>query len=150
MSADGNDIPVKMGRPPKLVETPELIKQIEGLSRIHCTMVEAAAVLGVHRDTFSDFLQAHEKAMAAWEDGKENGKASLRRMQFKAAESGNSTMQIWLGKQWLDQKDKFESSMSLKREIGDYSTDELRAIAGIRSARVIEAQALPREPDSIQ
>lgn len=118
MSTDEDDKPSIMGRPPKLVETPELIKQIEGLSRIQCTMVEAAAVLGVHRDTFSDFLRAHEKAMAAWQDGKENGKASLRRMQFKSADAGNATMQIWLGKQWLDQKDRVESDMTL------HATDE--------------------------
>jgi len=89
----------------KLVETEELIKQIEGLARIQCTQREAAAVLRVHRDTFANFLGSHEKAMEAWENGHEQGKASLRRMQHKSAEAGNTTMQIWLGKQWLAQKD---------------------------------------------
>ena len=37
------------------------------------------------------------------------GKMSLRRQQFKSAENGNVTMQIWLGKQWLGQTDKVES-----------------------------------------
>ncbi len=37
-----------------------------------------------------------------------------------------------------------------KQEIGDYSTDELRAIAGISSARTIEATASPTEPDRFQ
>lgn len=39
------------------------------------------------------------------EKGRELAKCSLRRMQFKSAEAGNVTMQIWLGKQLLGQKD---------------------------------------------
>lgn len=97
------------GRPlgaTKLKADDETLKQINGLARIQCTQREAAAVLGVHRDTFSAFLGTHEKALEAWESGLEQGRASLRRHQYKAAENGNATMQIWLGKQWLDQKDK--------------------------------------------
>jgi hypothetical protein len=101
-----------LGRPPKLVESEELLKQIEGLARIQCTQREAAAVLRVHRDTFAAFLGTHEKAQEAWENGLEQGKASLRRMQFKNAENGNATMQVWLGKQWLDQRDKSDNQFS--------------------------------------
>lgn len=44
------------------------------------------------------------------EKGRENGKMSLRRAQFKkAVEDGNVAMQIWLGKQYLDQRDKTEN-----------------------------------------
>lgn len=99
--------PKKMGRPvgsTKFQPTDETIKQIEGLARIQCTMKEAGAVLGVSERTFSDFLQAHIKALEAWENGKESGKASLRRNQYKMSET-NPTMAIWLGKQMLGQKD---------------------------------------------
>jgi len=98
----------KTGRPigaTKLKISDEIIKQIEGLARIQCTMKEAGAVLGVNEVTFSRFLQAHQKAMDAWQHGKETGKASLRRNQFKMAEH-NPTMAIWLGKQCLGQKDQ--------------------------------------------
>jgi DNA-binding transcriptional regulator YiaG len=96
------------GRPPKLKCDDDTLKQINGLARIQCTQREAAAVLGVHRETFSKFLDTNEKAMRAWEDGQEAGKASLRREQFKVAQNGNATMQIWLGKQWLGQKDNLQ------------------------------------------
>ena len=36
------------------------------------------------------------------------GKASLRRAQWKAAQDGNPTMLVWLGKQMLGQRDKQE------------------------------------------
>lgn len=91
--------------------TDETLEQIKGLARIQCTQKEAAAVLGVHRETFINFLDTHEKARTVWEDGKENGKASLRRYQFKMAEK-NPTMAIWLGKNWIDQTDKTESNVT--------------------------------------
>jgi len=101
------------GRPrgsTKLTPDEDTFKQINGLSRIQCTQREAAAVLGVHADTFRAFLNSHEKAMEAWEDGAETGKASLRRNQYKMSVT-NPTMAIWLGKQWLDQKDKAENTL---------------------------------------
>lgn len=116
-SDDGNNAEPqrrKAGRPKgstKLQPTEETLKQIQGLARIQCTRREAAAVMGVHYDTFNDFLQAHEDALIAWEDGVETGKASLRRAQFKNATEGNATMQIWLGKQWLDQTDKNDTTL---------------------------------------
>lgn len=103
------------GRPKgstKLTPDEDTFKQINSLSRIQCTQREAAAVLGVHADTFRAFLHAHEKAMEAWENGAETGKASLRRNQYKMSET-NPTMAIWLGKQWLDQKDKMQQDMAL-------------------------------------
>lgn len=40
------------------------------------------------------------------------GKASLRRMQWKSAEDGNTTMLIWLGKNILGQTDKVQNEIS--------------------------------------
>jgi hypothetical protein len=99
------------GRPHSLECNAETLKQINTLARMQCTKKEAAAVLGVHRDTLATFFGQHEKANEAWEDGLETGKVSLRRAQYKNATEGNVTMQIWLGKQWLDQKDKAENTL---------------------------------------
>lgn len=98
------------GRPPKLTADERTISIIEGLARIQCTKEEAAAVLKVCEDTFEKFLGDHEKAAEAWASGRPNGKASLRRMQFEAARKGNTTMMIWLGKQYLGQRDRNEHS----------------------------------------
>jgi hypothetical protein len=63
-------------------------------------MKEIAAVVGCSVDTlenrFSDIIQI----------GRENGKASLRRMQYQKAKEGSVPMLIWLGKQLLDQRDR--------------------------------------------
>lgn len=100
------------GRPYALECTDATLKQITSLARMQCTQREAAAVLGVHPDTFGRFLRREEKAKAAWDDGLEVGKVSLRRYQYKMAES-NPTMAIWLGKQWLEQKDKAEQDVNV-------------------------------------
>lgn len=122
VSESGSNEPAprrKAGRPygsTKLKLNEDTLQQIRGLARIQCTQNEAAAVLGVHKDTFSDFLHRYEKAMEAWEMGRENGRASLRRNQFKTAET-NPTMQIWLGKQFLGQTDKIEERSSVEADV---------------------------------
>ena len=76
----------------------------EKYSSIMCTQSEIASLLGVSLSTLEhdpEFLRIHKKGM-------EQGKASLRRMQYGAAKNGNATMLIWLGKQYLGQNDKQE------------------------------------------
>ena len=94
------------GRPPKLIPDENTIKEINGLGKLQCTNIEAAAFLEVSRETFEQFLGRNKNASEAFERGKEQGKASLRRAQFKAALAGNPTMLVWMGKQLLGQKDK--------------------------------------------
>lgn len=50
-------------------------------------------------------LQRDKEFCRIYKKGLESGKMSLRRKQFKLAEK-NATMGIWLGKQYLNQKDK--------------------------------------------
>jgi hypothetical protein len=89
-----------MGRP--LIPIDE--NQVEKLASIMCTMNEIAAFFGCSVDTienrFSDVIKT----------GREKGTASLRRMQYQAAEKGNTAMLIWLGKQYLGQADKVDHS----------------------------------------
>ncbi len=47
---------------------------------------------------FSDYFKKHNG----------EGRIALRRLQWQTAQSGNPTMQIWLGKQYLGQSDKQE------------------------------------------
>jgi hypothetical protein len=79
-------------------------EKAEKLATIMCTQSEIAAVLDVPLSDLEhnpEFLRIHKKGM-------DNGRASLRRMQYAAANGGNVTAQIWLGKQYLGQKDRQE------------------------------------------
>lgn len=104
-----------VGRPPKLVCDDATLEQLRIIAAGQHTQLEAAAILKVTIRTFEEFLRVNQKAREVWEEGRGNGQGSLRRMQFVAAQKGNVTMQIWLGKQYLGQKDKHENTL----EAGD-------------------------------
>jgi hypothetical protein len=100
------------GRPKgstKLQPDESTIETITALARIQCVQKEAAPVLKVTEKTFNSFLQYNKKALEAWGNGREEGKASLRRTQWLTMER-SVPMQIWLGKQYLGQTDKQEQS----------------------------------------
>ena len=78
-------------------------EMVEKLAGIQCTQQEIASFLGCSVDT----LQRDEKFCGLYKKGQENGKMSLRRIQYKLAEK-NPTMAIFLGKQYLGQRDNIE------------------------------------------
>ncbi|WP_420411613.1 hypothetical protein [Roseibium sp.] len=104
------DVKNKGGRPPALEANEKTLKQIKGLGQIQATTKECAAVLGVSEPTFIKFKKDNPEAAEALDFGQHEGRASLRRLQFKAAEKGNAAMLIWLGKQLLGQRDTKEIS----------------------------------------
>ena len=76
---------------------------VEKLANIQCTQDEIAGFLGISTRTF----QRDEKCMELYNQGRENGKISLRRMQWRHAEK-SASMAIFLGKQYLGQRDVVE------------------------------------------
>lgn len=109
--------PNKGGRPPALQPDKRTLATIRGLGRIQATTRECAAVLGVSHPTFLSFLQKHSEAAEVLDQGKQMGTRSLRRQQFKAAENGNPTMLVWLGKQYLGQSDKQEIAATVTADV---------------------------------
>lgn len=77
------------------------------LCKIQCTKKEIGAVLGVSEDTLERWCKReHNMSFSMfWGIYAEAGKASLRRSQFLLAQK-NATMAIWLGKQYLGQRDE--------------------------------------------
>lgn len=84
------------GRPKKEID----YDVVDKLASIQCTEEEIANVLNVSVRT----LQRDEEFCRVYKKGLDNGKMSLRRIQFKLAEK-NPTMALWLGKQYLGQRD---------------------------------------------
>ena len=103
----------KKGKPTKPM-TDKDFERVTGMIEIACTAEEIASVMGYSVDTldrrlkergFDNFADAYKRYSGL-------GKASLRRVQFQAAQGGNVTMMIWLGKQWLGQSDQPEDGIS--------------------------------------
>ena len=108
------------GRPPKNFD----LEKAKKMAMIMCTQEEIAAVLDVSVRT----LERSKQFCQVFKKGQETGKASLRRMQYKAAEEGNVTAQIWLGKQYLGQKDM--SRQELTGRDGEKLTIQVVKIRG--------------------
>ena len=102
---------VKTKGRPKMILSEAGVETIKSLASIQCTDEEIASVLGCSVDLLTN-KNNRDVFTEAKEAGQYSGKASLRRMQFKTAEAGNATMQIWLGKQYLGQKDEQELAIS--------------------------------------
>jgi hypothetical protein len=82
-------------------------EKVKRLAAIDCTNAEIAAVMGVSINTLE------RRCRQEIADGRERGKASIRRKQFKLAMEGNPAMLIWLGKQRLGQADKQDMTMQM-------------------------------------
>ena len=106
------------------------------LGKIQCTYDEIAAVLGISRRTLYTRLEEKPELRTIIEKARDEGRSSLRRAQWKSALSGNTTMQIWLGKQHLGQKDQGALDLTL---------DKARPIvihkAGTRPEDVIDVES---------
>ena len=96
----------KGGRPRIEIDLETLADQVS----IFCTKEECAKLLGCSEDTIDRRLmeQTGEGFAAFFEKHSADGKASLRRAQYNAALRGNATMLVWLGKQYLGQKDQHD------------------------------------------
>ena len=82
---------------------------IERMARFMFTDDEMAASLEISQKTIQRWREADPLFREAMAKGHANGRKSLRSSQFKSAiTDGNITMQIWLGKQYLNQKDRNE------------------------------------------
>lgn len=91
------------GRPKKQID----LEAVRELASEGNTQEEIARALGFARATFAnrkDVTEAYYKGMAEM-------KLSLRRWQFNAARGGNIQMLIWLGKQYLGQRDAVEEKI---------------------------------------
>ena len=106
--------------------------QVDQLCSIHCTGEEQAAVLGVDYDTLNAACKREHKMGFSdyFKQKASHGKMSLRRKQYTAAMDGNTTMLVWLGKNWLGQRDQPESEPVELQPIVIQRADEANQTAG--------------------
>ena len=103
-----------MARPKKEIDK----KQFENLCGLQCTKEEICAWFDITDKTLDAWCKRtyRQSFSVTFAQKRGKGKISLRRSQFRLAEK-NANMAIWLGKQYLDQKDKVEDTMSVSMDI---------------------------------
>lgn len=94
--------PKKRGRP--RIEINQ--KYFENLCKLQCTLAEIAGFFDCSEDTIQNWCKEKygDIFSAVYKKHAEAGKISLRRNQFNLSKT-NATMAIWLGKQYLGQRD---------------------------------------------
>lgn len=95
-----------MARPRKVIDQ----RQFENLCGLQCTQEEICSVLDVCEETLNSWCKKTYKQgfSEVFRQKRGKGKVSLRRNQWKLSET-NATMAIWLGKQYLGQRDQIET-----------------------------------------
>lgn len=94
-----------MARPRKEIDQ----KNFESLCGLQCTKEEICGFFDVTDKTLENWCKRTYKAgfSEIFRQKRGKGKISLRRSQFRLAEN-NANMAIWLGKQYLGQKDSID------------------------------------------
>ena len=92
-----------MARPRKEIDK----KKFEKLCELQCTLEEVCGFFEVTDKTLNSWCKRTYgiSFSEVFKEKRQGGRISLRRSQFKLAEK-SATMAIWLGKQYLDQKDE--------------------------------------------
>lgn len=93
----------KGGRPEKVLDW----SLFEQLCAVQCTQSEICSMMKVHTETLYKHVLKHygEPYPDVYKRFSETGLSSLRRTQYVLAKK-NAAMAIWLGKNWLNQKDQ--------------------------------------------
>lgn len=95
----------KAGRPRKEIDADNFKK----LCGLQCTLAEIAGFFDCSEDTIENWCKRtfNRNFSDVFKDFSASGKISLRRNQFRLAEK-SATMAIFLGKNYLGQKDSIE------------------------------------------
>lgn len=128
-------------RPPKPID----LDQLERLCRLHCTDEEIALYFSVSVKTIE--RRKKRPAFAERMDrGRAIGKLSLRRLQWQTANGygpQHGTMQIWLGKQLLGQKDRVAQEHSGPNGAPIEVSDARSRLADLLAKRAEQRRAEP-------
>ena len=115
-----------MGRPRAEIDK----KQFENLCGLQCTLEEICGWFGVTDKTLDSWCKRtyHASFSEVFKQKRGLGKISLRRSQWRLAEK-SATMAIWLGKQYLGQRDQVDVNMPGNAAKDDALSASLRELA---------------------
>ena len=100
------------GRPKAIIDWDVVIAHIKA----QCSAVGIASLFGISVDTlYNRCKEDNNIDYSVFSDQKKaEGKELLRKKQYDVAMEGDKTMLVWLGKQYLEQKEKTETDLHIK------------------------------------
>lgn len=106
------------------------IDELYEMGFLQCTVKEAARKFGIARPTLVQKFIREPKLRRIWDAGKQDGMIELRKYQFALAQH-SSGMAIFLGKNYLGQRDRFdhEHGVTERKPLpAELSVDDLRQL----------------------
>jgi len=93
-------------------------EQFDKLCMLQCTQKEIASFFDCTDETIQNLVKKYKNTdfSVYYAQKSQKGKIAIRRKQFQVAESGNTTMLIWLGQNWLSQSNR-ETISETEKEI---------------------------------
>jgi len=89
--------------------TTDLIPQtVFDFARQGMTQEQIGAICGVSQQRISEIFKTKDELRDAWMQGRGEMQLSLRQCQLRAAEAGDRTALVWLGKNELGQRDSIK------------------------------------------
>lgn len=107
-------------------------KKVDQLLQAGCLTTEIAAYFGISTDTL--YIRCKKDKNLDFssysQEKKASGESLLRAKQYENAMQGNTTMQIWLGKQRLGQREQKEETKSDKKIVFEvnYKNDSSNSV----------------------
>jgi len=123
-------------------------ERVRRLGRLHCRYVEAAEILGVPHS----WLVSHPNFPLYYRRGYEQGKKDIRVWQRRLARRGNASMCIWLGKQYLGQKEdpQPEETMATEMTISANRKDNLKKHLSVKELKDLQRLVSKAENGEVQ
>lgn len=114
------------GRPRKEIDQ----NQFENLCGLQCTLEEICGWFDITDKTLDSWCKrTYGKSFSeVFREKRGLGKISLRRSQWRLAEK-NANMAIWLGKQYLGQRDQVDANLAVDVVKEDALSESLREFA---------------------
>ncbi len=121
------EVPKPTGRPRKEINQTDF----EYLCEFHCSQNEILKFFGASESTMDRWCKVtyNQTFRAAYKDNILLGNCNLRKTQWNTAMKGNVTMLIWLGKQYLGQKDVPDTEEAASTEQLDALSQSLMDMA---------------------
>ena len=114
-----------MGRPQVKID----VQQFENLCGLQCTQEEIASFFRCSPDTIDRFCKRefNQRFAEVFKEKRGLGCISLRRAQWRLAEK-SPAMAIWLGKQYLNQRDNNVITFAPDNNLADAITASAKAL----------------------
>lgn len=141
----------KVGRPKSFIDWHLVSEFFEA----HATTQEIAAYFGIDDDTLNDRCRKenHTSITTFSARCKRKGKLKLRMAQYEQAKQGHFGSLIWLGKNWLDQKDNPVGTLEPDGKLV-YMVNLMKAYVRVRHNKtadvVLDGDVLKEDADMIE